>query len=325
MRRKSRGIESMGRVGFGTHSEKGAMTLDSVSPSVEKLDSIETSSPKPQPTSGCPNCGSGQPITPPQNTTPTRSYIYAIGRIEARFPSISIEKEFAQALGRAQTKGKTDREAFCQVLSDPDNLYLARQLCWVLRISDVDTYFVVPKYPADMKLLIEALRPSPDRGVLDAVIGTRGPMAPPEMCNGLTLPVVVFDHMYSFDRQSLLESIPKPEKGATNFAATTGEVWDRIVASIDNTGASEAHRALNYLAMRDPGIYACASDCYARDMALTAIETRPWRISSARKVAELLFVFTERKNQFIEKYAARVDVTDMFPFLVSKISRYYDH
>jgi hypothetical protein len=291
--------------------------------------------PRNQLTPVCPNCGSANQMsaqqTPSQQAIPAltpaqgRTYIYAIGRIEARFPSISVEKEFAQALGRAGTAGKTDREAFCEVLSDRDNLYLARQLCWVMRISDVDTYLVVAKNSGDIGLLIETLRPSADAGILDAVIGVKGPMAPPEMCNGLTLPVVFFDHLYSFDRQSVLKSIPAPKNAGAEFNATTAEVWDRIVASTDNAGATDGHRALNYVALRDPGIYACTLDSYGRDLALTGIEVRPWRLSTARKVVELLFVFTHRKNQFVEKYSVRVDVTDLFPFLVSKISRYYDH
>jgi hypothetical protein len=38
--------------------------------------------------------------------------VYAIGRIEARFPRLSVEKEFAQATGRAETAGQTDQQAF---------------------------------------------------------------------------------------------------------------------------------------------------------------------------------------------------------------------
>src|SRR5262245_23321785 len=36
-------------------------------------------------------------------------YVYAIGRIEARFPRLSVEKEFAQAAGRAVTAAQTDQ------------------------------------------------------------------------------------------------------------------------------------------------------------------------------------------------------------------------
>jgi hypothetical protein len=42
------------------------------------------------------------------------------------------------------------------------------------------------------------------------VIGTRGPIASPEMCNGLMVPIVVFDKIYSFDRDTLIKAIPRP-------------------------------------------------------------------------------------------------------------------
>jgi hypothetical protein len=58
------------------------------------------------------------------------SYIYTIGRIEARFPRVSAEKEFVQATGRAETAGQTDQQALFKVLSKPENRYLARQMCW---------------------------------------------------------------------------------------------------------------------------------------------------------------------------------------------------
>jgi len=37
-------------------------------------------------------------------------HVYAIGQIEARFPRLSIEKEFAQATGRTETAGQPERK-----------------------------------------------------------------------------------------------------------------------------------------------------------------------------------------------------------------------
>ncbi|MEZ4737081.1 MAG: hypothetical protein R3E79_59135 [Caldilineaceae bacterium] len=65
----------------------------------------------------CPTCAGGADATPP-------SYVYAIGRIEARFPRLSVEKEFAQAIGRTDTAGQTDQEAFYHALSSRENRYL---------------------------------------------------------------------------------------------------------------------------------------------------------------------------------------------------------
>src|SRR5262249_28383898 len=60
----------------------------------------------------------------------TAAYVFAIGKIDLRFPSLAIEKEFAQATGRANTKGLTDRAATHAVLSERANRYIVRQVCW---------------------------------------------------------------------------------------------------------------------------------------------------------------------------------------------------
>jgi hypothetical protein len=67
------------------------------------------------PQAGCSTCNGGDGATDSAITKP--SFIYALGQIEARFPRLSVEKEFAQAIGRTETKGQTDRQAFHQVLA----------------------------------------------------------------------------------------------------------------------------------------------------------------------------------------------------------------
>src|SRR5262249_25419659 len=110
------------------------------------------------------------------------SYVYAIGRVEARFPTTAIEKEFAPATSRADTKGKTDRAAFHTVLSQPENRYLARQLCWVFTIQGLDTYILTPGDPGDLNMLIDAIKaPGEPETWLCCVIGMLGPTAPPTM------------------------------------------------------------------------------------------------------------------------------------------------
>ena len=81
------------------------------------------------------------------NSITTSAYVYAQGRIEPRFPRLSVEKEYAQATGRAETAGLTDRQALQAVLSQPENRYLARQLCYVLTIEGLDTYILQPGDP----------------------------------------------------------------------------------------------------------------------------------------------------------------------------------
>jgi hypothetical protein len=253
------------------------------------------------------------------------AYIYAIGRIEPRFPTLSAEKEFAQATGRAETAGLTDRQALHGVLTQRQNRYLMRQLCWVLTIEGLDTYILQPRDPADLDLLVEALRPTPRPTDVDCVVGVRGPIAPPELCNGLMVPIVIFDQIYSFPEAELIKSIPRPEKvTAKDFDAVAEELFHRVMQMADNAGATDEHRALNYLAVRYPAVYATAADGFGQNCSLTAIEVRPSPLSGVRRIVEVIFSFTNRQTDVVEKFFCRCDVTEEFPFLVTKMSPYYD-
>jgi hypothetical protein len=139
-------------------------------------------------TSPCPTCAA--------HGTSTVSFVYAIGRIEARFPRLAIEKEFAQATARASTKGKTDRTVLAEVLSQRENRYLTRQMCWVFSIQGLETYLLKPRDAADLDLLVDAIKaPSATDPWINCIVGIRGPIAPPELCNGLMVPVVGVDQM----------------------------------------------------------------------------------------------------------------------------------
>ncbi|SCY11043.1 hypothetical protein SAMN05216420_102330 [Nitrosospira sp. Nl5] len=271
----------------------------------------------------CSSCGGGEGMSP--NGMGTISFVYAIGRVEARFPNLAAEKEFAQATGRTETTGKTDQQAFHAVLSQRQNRYLVRQLCWVLTIQGLETYLLQPRDPADTDLLVDAIRPAPAPSDIDVVIGLRGPIAPPQMCNGLMVPIVVFDQIYSFGRDALIKAIPKPEKiNDKQFGPAAEELFDRIMQMTDNAGATDEHRALNYLAMRYPAIYTKAAEKYGDDYSMTGVEVVPSSLSSTRKILKVIFSYTNRNTDFVEKFFVRVDVTEEFPFLVTKMSPYYD-
>jgi hypothetical protein len=253
------------------------------------------------------------------------SFVYAIGRVEARFPRLSVEKEFAQAVGRAKPSGKSDQQVFHDVLSKRENRYLARQMCWILSIQGLETYLIHPRDPLDFELLIDAIRPTPRPDDLDVVVGLRGPIAPPEHCGGLMVPVVAFDQVYSFTRAELVGSLPGPDHGdRKDFDAAAEDVFARVMQMTDNAGATDEHRALNYLAVRYAALYARAAEQFARDFALTAVDARPAPLGGARRLVDVVFAFTHRQTDFTEKFAVRVDVTEEFPFLVARLSPYFD-
>ena len=277
------------------------------------------------PQAGSGTCGCGGNAGSSPNEAGVVSYVYAIGRVEARFPNLAAEKEFAQATGRTDTAGKTDQQSFHAVLSQRQNRYLVRQLCWVLSIQGMDTYLLLPRDPAELDLLVEAIRPTASPSDIDVVIGMRGPIAPPQMCNGLMVPIVAFDQIYSFDRDALIKAIPCPEKIAPEqFGPAAEELFDRIMQLTDNAGATDEHRALNYMAMRYPAIYAKAAEEFGRDFSLTGVEVRPSPLSSTRNIVDVIFAYTNRNTDFTEKFYARCDMTEEFPFLVTKLSPYYD-
>ncbi len=257
------------------------------------------------------------------------AYIYALGRIVTRFPSIGVEKEFVQATARAgkETAGLTNQKAFHAVLSQSENRYLARKICWVLTIEGLDTYILQPRDPIDFEALVKAIRTAPSPMDIDVVIGIRGPIAPPEMCNGLMIPIMGFDQIYSFDRNLFLEALKEKRPEAMSEEEFTGaaeELFDRIMQMADNAGAIDDHRALNYLAVRYDAIYAKTAEMHGKNFSLNGVEVRSSRLSGVRKVVDVIFLYTHRETDFTEKFSVGVDVTEEFPFLVTKLSPYYD-
>ena len=73
----------------------------------------------------CPTCGGADM----NGAMAAASYVYALGQIEARFPRPSVENEMAQATGRAETAGRTDQQAFHQVLSQREKTAISPGRC----------------------------------------------------------------------------------------------------------------------------------------------------------------------------------------------------
>lgn len=263
-----------------------------------------------------------------QSTTTTPSYIFAIGKVNFRFPNKSIEMELLQAIGqkpRGPTKGLNKHEVDHAILIDSNYRYITRQLCWVLHIENLETYLLVVQDPLDIDRLAQALRPNPDFGDIDVIIGRRGPIASPQMCNGLMLPIVIVDQIYSFDKNELLRSIPRKEgMDEGQFKNTSSEIFTHIIQIADNAGATDEHRALNYLAVRYDEIYNRTQLMQDDDYSFTGVEVRQSRLSGSRKVVDVIFNYENRNNRAIQKWFVRVDVTEEFPFLVSPMQQYFE-
>jgi hypothetical protein len=158
------------------------------------------------------------------------------------------------------------------------------------------------------------------------VIGIRSHIAPPEYCNGLMIPIVIFHQIYNFSLDELMRALHVPEgKRTEEFGEASHELFHRIYQMTDNAGATDEHRAFNYLLVRYEAIYAKVAEQFEREFSLTAVETRPSLLSGTRNIIEVIFAFNHRHTDFTEKYFVRVDVTEEFPFVVTKLRPYCDY
>ncbi|MER7735661.1 hypothetical protein ABTX80_32730 [Streptomyces erythrochromogenes] len=275
---------------------------------------------------GC-ACGAGRD-GPSARTEATRppSLVYTIGRIDFRFPDQGVENELAQSLGRTDTAWMTDREALCEVLNQPENRYLTRQLCYVLSVQGLDTYVLLPRDPADFSLLAEAVRPSHQADALDVVIGVRGDPASRGHCGGLQLPVVTIDQLYSATVSHLVQAIGRPESmNAEQFDKAATDLLNTVLSVAGNVGASDEHRALNYLMVRYPAIYRKTFERSMKDWSLTSIDVRRSGLGGARRIMDVVFTYASRKTDEVEKYSVPVDVTYQFPFRTGPLGVFFDH
>jgi hypothetical protein len=253
-----------------------------------------------------------------------REFVFAIGQVEPRFPSLGVEKEFVQASHGEFTPSLVDRQALRVVLSAPENRYLARSMCWIFSVQGMDAYVLMPTDSSDLDVLVRALGGDPPTD-LDIMIGRVGPLAPPEMCNGQTLSTVSLAQVYSLRRAELLGGIPVPVGvDEEQFRPAAEELLDRIVLRPDNLGTGDESRALNYLAVRYPSVYEQTAAAFARGDSLAAIHVRASSFGGGRRLVDVILSYANRQTRRTTKLFARVDVTEEYPFLVSGLARYFD-
>jgi len=250
-------------------------------------------------------------------------FVYVLGQVEARFPNRSIEKEYVQIIERSKSANFEHQQAFYSVLSQPENRYLARKLSWILTKEGVPIYILLPTGPEDLNILLEAIRPSACPLDRQVVVGRKGPVAPLEMC-GLEVPMVLVDHLYSLEYNDFIKSIRSESVTDEKFKAIARETFLRMMQLADNIGSTDKHRALNYLSVRYPAIYVKAAEELERNFLLTSVNAIFSRLSDNRKIVSVIQSFTNKETGAVEKYFVRVDLTEEFPFIVTKMAPYYD-
>ena len=134
----------------------------------------------------------------------------------------------------------------------------------------------------------------------------------------------VEEHVVGHVNPTSTNDVGSSQACARAFGPAANELFDRIMQMTDNAGSTDRDRALNYCAVRYPAIYAKTAEAFAAGSSLSAVEVNPSPLSGTRNIVEVVFSHTNRNTDYTEKCFARVDVTEEFPFLVTKMSPYYD-
>jgi hypothetical protein len=276
-----------------------------------------------------------------------KGYLYAIGTVTARFPSMDIEKEFMQAWGRAagQTLTISDADKFA-VLGQGQNLYLARQMCWVFQSGDIDLFILRPRSHVELTDLVAALAPTPNQISFALVVGTVGGIAPAWMCNGVQLPLVSCEQVFSFTGAAfvnsivaearndsvLIQKITKSLEGQNPpvevndyLLGAANNAFSVLTLLSDNTGQTDEHRAINYLTFKSMALYKKEIEMELEGFRLNSVTAQPDPLARTRRIQDVILVFAKTDSQEVRRFFTRVDVTGQFPFMLNELSIFFDH
>jgi PatG C-terminal len=273
--------------------------------------------------SGDPSCDCNT-----ENQTPMEQLIYSIGKLDVRFPSIGIEREFQQRerhLALGQQEQWTNRgERLSAVLRSTS--HLSRSVCLIHLIGGIPAYAIVPTSQEILSSVIEALQYVDLDDAWTLVIGRSGPMAKPTTCGGLLVQMVGCDAFYSFTLSEFVRELSTKVEPALSreninteqFTNIARELFLRITLSLENMGGLDQHRALNYMLVQHPGPFIAVAQ-RANTAVLNSIETRLNITPGARRIVTVIFTFIDRATGVPERLFTRIDVTEEWPFVADSL------
>ena len=235
-------------------------------------------------------------------------FVYAIGTIEAEYPSEDIEWEMQRLAVQfdVPTKPTDDRDWQHAVLSsNRKTRYIARQLRWRLTIEGFPVFVLSPSDPSYFDDLVDALAPPKDaetksarRGGkraaaskapevdpapsnaddLNVVVGVMGPQTP----DGIT---VFVDQIFDLDPACLTPD------GLTYFSQLA-----------DNRGLTDEDRAYNYLVAR------CRPPLdQGKGFSLSGVRVVPSRLGPGAGASRIVrAIYTFKNAERIEKTASAI-------------------
>lgn len=306
---------------------------------------------------GCSGASSGSCTCSNGGTSPSR-LVYVLGTVDCRFPDQSVSDEFqaaADTLGIEQGE-QSLRSWVHQVLDDPRAKpglrYIARQMCWVLTVERQPAYYLTLCDWQDLDDLIACLgEPDEPDGCDLVLIAGSSSLIPVETSPGVLAPLLQVEQICAYKLEQLISwcEVPLPtrppastsRRGAAQASTTPAPAdlfnsfFKRIVQTADNFGDSDECRVLNYLAVRCKPLYQLYSQKVASgEYLLDSVRVIPSRLRRDRRIFDPVFSFVQKNSGALEKYFLRVDVTYLFPFVVTSlrpdksgafVPNYFDH
>lgn len=265
------------------------------------------------------------------NRSANPTFVYAIGTVEVLFPDDSLEEELQYIAQEHKIQGQpTSHQWLHDTLSLPQSRFIARSLNWLLTIEKQQPYALKLREVSDLPYLIECLKRSHQQLDLDLVIGVTDLSWPKINCRGTNLPALVVDQIMPFTANELVSRFPKPKGVKTAetpkaFENTAHDVFNRIRQMADNVGATDEHRALNYLSIRYEPLYTLVWEMENRGFVFQKFPVIRSRLAGTRKIIDVIFEFQNRNNTFfIEKFFVRVDATSPWPMIATHLQPYLD-
>ena len=272
----------------------------------------------------------------PQGTG--HDYVYCVGNINAKFPTLNLEKELNQnsimssnrlsmlenvnddiALARLNRNTQLYQQLF-KGLSQPQNNYIARDMNWVLdnRFNE-QQYQLIVHNDELLKQCISALgRNEASTGGQVVVIGTTSGVDELHVSAIMPTTVMPFGQLLQGEQSSNSHFI---------------KLVDELTGLDCSAGSSDASRAINFLLYNNLDIYNRSYSLYYSSSSdgpnpsgyqLLSVDTDTMN-SGDRIVTDVVFKYQGINTGALQHWYCRVDVTGEYPFLVSSWQPYLHH
>ncbi len=252
-------------------------------------------------------------------THATEQYVYAIGRVDVRFPSLGIEREYQQRERALHDLPQHPRNTRIVAVLEK-NLHLALRMNYVFVIGGAPVFALAPTSGSLRESFFKALA-SAEAEQSCVLIGRVGGFTNPASYAGLLLSQVGVDQIYVFSASEWAEGLAKAAAPVlksrkietAEFKTVSKGIFRDVTAMPENMGLADGHRALNYLLVQHPGMILAAAERPGH--ILDRIERRVIQAAGGRRNVAVILTFVERSTGVPERVYCMVDTTEEWPFV----------